>query len=155
MWRLHPKRAPCSPRTRCVARMALCQGGLWLALPHPQPSVKKSESVARHFLRLGPPSSDGKIRPAGTRWHIWHRLMRPNRILGTPVSVDYHDACMAQGSQRDDLSPGSTLRHQILTPPPTPLTLRHPCQLALARHSDTSGRQCQAIFTLPMRTQCQ
>ena len=35
------------------------------SLAPPSPSVKKLESMARHILRLGPPSSDGKIRPAG------------------------------------------------------------------------------------------
>ena len=34
--RLHSKRPPCSPRGRCMARMALSQGELWLALPHPR-----------------------------------------------------------------------------------------------------------------------
>ena len=35
------------------------------SLAPPSPSVKKSESIAPHFLRRGPPSSDGRIWPAG------------------------------------------------------------------------------------------
>ena len=35
------------------------------SLAPPSPHAKKSESMAPHFLRRGPPSSDGRIRPAG------------------------------------------------------------------------------------------
>ena len=36
------------------------------SLAPPSPHSKKSESIAPHFLRRGPPSSDGRIWPAGT-----------------------------------------------------------------------------------------
>ena len=91
------------PRARCVARMALCQGGRWLALPHLLAfSVKTLESMARHFLRLGPPSSDARWQdPAG--WPIWNRERTENRLERTVASLDDHD-------QRDRGSWHSTCR---------------------------------------------
>ena len=50
---------PTRARPRLLPRRAMA------SLAPPSPSVKKLESMARHVLRLGPPSSDGKIRPAG------------------------------------------------------------------------------------------
>ena len=62
----------------------------------PSPSVKKSESMARHLLRLGPPSSDSNIRPAGASQK---GMLTTNRIellfrLFSAL-VGNHDACMA------------------------------------------------------------
>ena len=58
-WRPASRSQPTRARPRLLPRRAMA------SLAPPSPSVKKLESMARHVLRLGPPSSDGKIRPAG------------------------------------------------------------------------------------------
>ena len=58
-WRPASRSQPTRARPRLLPRRAMA------SLAPPSPSVKKLESMARHVLRLGPPSSDGKIRLSG------------------------------------------------------------------------------------------
>ena len=88
------------------------------------PCVKKSESMARHLLRVEPPSSHGKIRPGGASG-----TASGPEISDTQdrcFSVDYHDACMARGSQINDPQALQPIRFQR-APGPHLLGGARPC----------------------------
>ena len=67
------------------------------SLAPPSPSVKKSESIAPHFLSAPGAAELRWQNWAG--WHIWHRSVTQNRRRLTVASVGYHDAYLARGSQ--------------------------------------------------------
>ena len=64
MW-LHPQDAPLLASCPVPGQDGTLPRRAMASLAPPSPRSKKSESIAPHFLRRGPPSSDGRIWPAG------------------------------------------------------------------------------------------